>query len=97
MFGDIGHGFLLFIFGAYLCAFKKTIEHPIIGSKLLQSVLGSRYLILLMGFFATFCGLIYNDFFSLSLNWFGSCYDSPESEIPVSTPANNCVYPFGKN
>ncbi len=42
-----------------------------------------------MGFFALYCGVIYNDFLSLPLNLFGSCYDEKSKLI------KNCVYPFG--
>ena len=33
-----------------------------------------RYLFLMMGIFAFFSGIIYNDFLSLPWNIFGSCY-----------------------
>ncbi len=39
-----------------------------------------RYLITLMGFFAMYCGWIYNDFMSISLDVFGSCYN-PEAAV----------------
>ena len=40
-----------------------------------------RYLILLMGFFATYCGLCYNDFVSLPLPLAESCYEIEDSEV----------------
>lgn len=57
----------------------------------LKDMYAARYLILLMGFFATFCGLIYNDFLSIPLNLFGSCYNFETGH--KADP--NCVYPVG--
>lgn len=34
-------------------------------------------MIIMMGFFALYCGFIYNDFMGMGLNLFGSCYDIP--------------------
>lgn len=45
-----------------------------------------RYLILLMGIFATYNGFIYNEFFAIPLEIFGSCY----SEEPIVV-TNNCA------
>lgn len=71
MFGDIGHGFLLFLIGLYLIKDKDEI---IASKSPLIAVLKARYLLTLMGFFAFYCGWMYNDFLSIPLNVFGSCY-----------------------
>jgi V-type H+-transporting ATPase subunit a len=73
MFGDIGHGGLLFAAGIALCLKKDQLQG---GS--LAGLVEARYLILLMGFFAFYCGFIYNDFFSLPFNLFGTCYENVE-------------------
>ena len=58
-------------------------------------LLKARYLFLTMGFFATYCGFIYNDMMAMPLNLFGSCYENiPGSEKGV-TLKPDCVYPFG--
>jgi V-type H+-transporting ATPase subunit a len=51
MFGDIAHGGILFMIGLYLCL-KKT-----------EGVNEFRYVVLMMGFFSCYCGLIYNDYY----------------------------------
>lgn len=45
-----------------------------------------------MGFFALYCGLLYNDFLSLNPNIFGSCYYEKEEEVYRKS---NCVYKIG--
>lgn len=71
MFGDIGHGLILFGFGLFIifCVEEQT------RNSVFRLIRPHRYMICLMGFFATFCGFIYNDYLSISLNLFGSCYD----------------------
>eukprot|EP00916_Digyalum_oweni_P022842 GHVL01037825.1.p1 GENE.GHVL01037825.1~~GHVL01037825.1.p1 ORF type:complete len:812 (-),score=87.46 GHVL01037825.1:737-3172(-) len=60
MYGDVGHGGLLFLFGLYLVFYSKK-------SPSLSSFYPYRYLIAMMGFFAFYAGLIYNDFLSLPI------------------------------
>ena len=76
MFGDICHGAVLFIVGVILCAAHyKMVESQ--GKNIPDSPLGGffriRYMLLLLGFFSTFCGAIYNDFASMPLGY-STCY-----------------------
>ena len=50
----------------------------------------------MMGFFAFYNGVIYNDYLSLSLNLFGSCYDLNTADPPEWVLKDaECIYPFG--
>jgi V-type H+-transporting ATPase subunit a len=49
---------------------------------------------LMMGFFAFYNGFIYNEYISIPLNLFGSCYPLNEAD-EVYTHIEGCVYPFG--
>ena len=50
----------------------------------------------MMGFFAFYNGVIYNDYLSLSLNLFGSCYDLNTAVPPEWVLKDaECIYPFG--
>ena len=60
MFGDIGHGTLLFLFAAFLCLFPVTMKRTPLGQ-----LVPYRFLLFLMGIFAMFCGWCYNDFASI--------------------------------
>ncbi|KAF1313378.1 Vacuolar proton translocating atpase a subunit, partial [Globisporangium splendens] len=77
MYGDIGHGFCVLLFGLYLIMTEKRLERGNLG-EMLTSIYGGRYMLTMMGAFAIYAGLIYNDFFSLSLNLFGSKFAYPD-------------------
>ena len=99
MYGDIGHGLILFLFALYLCIYNKDLSKT-----KLKPILFSRYFLLLMGFFAAYCGLLYNDFFSIPIDA-GSCYNitglskGSTSERLIIEETNGekkyCSYRFG--
>jgi V-type H+-transporting ATPase subunit a len=60
MFGDIGHGSLLLLFGIILCLLSNKMK-----GDAMEAFSQIRYLVLLMGIFATFNGVIYNEFFAI--------------------------------
>ncbi|EGR27623.1 v-type ATPase 116kda subunit family protein, putative [Ichthyophthirius multifiliis] len=91
MFGDLAHGLFLFFFGAYLCYYSDYFKKAI--NSIFKDLTQIRYLIILMGFFATFCGLIYNDFMSIPLDIFGSCYNVLEDG--KTEKIKDCTYTFG--
>jgi V-type H+-transporting ATPase subunit a len=97
MFGDIGHGALLLAFGAYLCLFKEQIEQD--KKSMLAIILPGRYLLLFQGFFAFYCGWMYNDFMAMPWNIFGSCYNTHDTHgVPadgIPKIDSECTYPFG--
>jgi V-type H+-transporting ATPase subunit a len=83
MYADIGHGLIVFLLGLYLCIKKnewKTTEY--------KGLSKYRYFFLLIGFFAFYCGLLYNDFMAVPLPIFKSCYKDNIRD-------RDCVYPFG--
>ncbi|KAM3956776.1 V-type proton ATPase 116 kDa subunit a 1 isoform 2-T2 [Aphomia sociella] len=106
MFGDLGHGALMAVFGFWMCYKEKPLQAKKIDSEIWNIFFGGRYIILLMGLFSMYTGLIYNDIFSKSLNIFGSAWRNnyntstlqenkllqlnPDSLDYVQTP-----YPFG--
>ena len=91
MFGDIGHGTLLFLLSIYICIKKEAISN---SDSILKGLLSFRYLLLIMGFFSLFCGLIYNDFMGIPLTVFNSCYQNDLTTRKV-TRKNGCIYPIG--
>ena len=84
MYGDIGHGSCLLFFSTVLVLFASRLE----GVPGMKPLVELRYFLFLMSFFAVFCGLMYNDFMSLPLYLFKSCYDN-------GIQKKDCVYPAG--
>ena len=105
MYGDIGHGLFLLVAGLFLLWKEKENDKAKL-SEMAEGLHTGRYMIAMMGFFAVYAGLIYNDCFSLGLNLFGSKWqfegqDSgsvEENAVAVPTAAygsSESVYPFG--
>lgn len=70
MFGDMGHGSILFVIASIIVLFPSLLK-----GTAAEGALVLRYLLLLMGIMAFYCGFIYNEWFAIPLNIFGSCYD----------------------
>ncbi|TMW39343.1 hypothetical protein DOY81_015577, partial [Sarcophaga bullata] len=71
MFGDMGHGFILFLFGAWMVIWENSLARKVNG-EISRIFFGGRYIIMLMGLFAMYTGFMYNDCFSKSFNVFGT-------------------------
>ncbi|CEM34423.1 unnamed protein product [Vitrella brassicaformis CCMP3155] len=87
MYGDIGHGLCILLLGSYLLLNAERWK----DDETMKGALTARYMITLMGFFAVYAGFMYNDFFAIALNLFGSRF-KPVGNTYVS---DGTVYPFG--
>ncbi|EJD75960.1 V-type ATPase [Loa loa] len=74
MFGDAGHGLIMLFIALAFILFEKKIE---IDDEIMGTFYHGRYVILLMGLFSLYTGFIYNDFYSRSMNLFGSSWRNP--------------------
>ena len=82
----------------------NNFEQNILDSKddsMLKSLVQFRYFFLICSIFAIFCGLMYNEFFSIPLDLFGTCYNNSKNgklvqdkEI-IKENVKKCVYPIG--
>lgn len=95
MFGDWGHGICLLLGALILIAFERKIGSRKLGS-FMEMAFGGRYVILLMALFSTYCGLIYNEFFSVPFHIFGEtayrCRDATCSDSHTSGYSNSVVH-----
>lgn len=83
MFGDLGHGMVLFLVSSLLVIFEAKIQgmqKAGQSNEIFDMVFGGRYIMVLMGFFATYAGLLYNDCFGLGLKLFTPTWQLPPEE-----------------
>jgi V-type H+-transporting ATPase subunit a len=80
MFGDLGHGSILFTFGAFLTLFANSLKNS--G---LAIMLPGRYMLMMMGMGSAYCGFIYNEWFAMPIQLFESCYDSGRTNYVNAT------------
>ncbi|KAK6464899.1 vacuolar ATPase V0 domain subunit A [Scheffersomyces coipomensis] len=104
MFGDLGHGFIVFLIALYLI--KNEVAFGSLRNKdeIFEMAFNGRYIVLLMGAFSMYTGLMYNDIFSKSMTLFSSAWewnfpaDYDPADGPISLTATRKpghVYPIG--
>ena len=86
MFGDAGHGTILLTAALVMIYKEKVLEKKVEDSEIFKIFFGGRYIILMMGCFSIYTGLIYNDIFAKSFNIFGSHF-SVYQNFTASTSA----------
>lgn len=85
MFGDLGHGMIMAMFGAWMVIWEKTLGAKKGGGEIWNIFFGGRYIILLMGLFSCYTGFVYNDIFSKSMNIFGTTWQINYNQTTVMT------------
>lgn len=99
MFGDWGHGICLLMGALILIARESKLSSQKLGS-FMEMLFGGRYVLLLMSLFSIYCGLIYNEFFSVPFHIFGgSAYKCRDTTCRDAHTAGlvkyQDPYPFG--
>ncbi|KAL9296683.1 hypothetical protein ACSQ67_022579 [Phaseolus vulgaris] len=82
MFGDWGHGICLLLGALVLIARENKLSTQCVTvlpfdycqrlGSFMEMLFGGRYVLLLMSLFSIYCGLIYNEFFSVPYHIFGA-------------------------
>lgn len=93
MFGDIGHGILMALFALHMVRSEKRYNAT--GNRMgeiMRTAFDGRYIILLMGIFSIYTGVIYNEFFAVPIDVFGSRWKYT-SESAMACGIDNCENP----
>lgn len=98
MFGDCGHGAIMTMVATAMITFEKKMGNAKLDELTYMAFYG-RYIMLLMGIFSIYTGLIYNDIFSKAFTIFPSAWEWPEDiqegETATAQLKGDYRYPFG--
>lgn len=99
MFGDLGHGFLMFCAAVAMIYWEKPLKK--VRDEIFSMAYYGRYIMLMMGIYSMYTGLIYNDIFSRSMSLFKSGWEwhlpegYKEGDSISAVKVENHRYPFG--
>jgi len=96
MYGDMFHGSCIFFTAAYIVWNEDECKKTARTNELMKWLYGGRYLLLLMGFFSMYTGLMYNEVLSYSVPLFGPSTISAEyaTYTNATTGAGKELHPW---
>ncbi|XP_048004326.1 V-type proton ATPase 116 kDa subunit a 1-like [Leguminivora glycinivorella] len=105
MFGDMGHGLIMFSAAVWMLVNEKKFMEERSDSEIWNIFFGGRYIMLLMSCFSMYSGFVYNDCFSKSLRLFTPGWRVPhtyaqlaEQESFLLEPGDHThAYVFGQD
>ncbi|CAD6968081.1 unnamed protein product [Tilletia controversa] len=100
MFGDVGHGTIMFLAALLMCIYEKKLAKAKVGAaagvgEIFDMFFYGRYIVLLMGAFSIFTGFLYNDIFSKSMHLFHPGWKWTPGDGELTATKLDNVYPFG--
>ncbi|ETO31054.1 hypothetical protein RFI_06063 [Reticulomyxa filosa] len=96
MYGDMFHGSCLLLFALSLLVIGKMVDANNSKSETFTSLYHARYVLLFMGAFAVYCGVIYNDCMSIMVNgWNGSQWQHGYTDDGYAVMVQRNVYSVG--
>jgi len=98
MFGDFGHGAIMFLAAVAMIYWEKPLSKGKLDELFSMAFFG-RYIVLMMGLYSMYTGLIYCDAFSKDIDLFPSQWKWPdnfhEGQSVTATRVEGYTYPFG--
>jgi V-type H+-transporting ATPase subunit a len=94
MFGDFGHGLIIFLAAVAMIYYERSLQRSKLD-ELFGMIFYGRYIVLMMGIFSIYTGLIYCDAFSKELPFFKSMWAWDENGKGGSSRVDGYTYPFG--
>ena len=95
MYGDVGHGILVLLGALALIYYENALGKQKLN-EIVRMMFDGRYVLLMMAIGTIYTGFLYNEFFAIPMNIFGSGWGACPGGGPyLCRKPNTPTYPFG--